>query len=1221
MARSDIFKLTAMFFGTILLILFCRLELSMAQSLDEANRLNEQVIQLKKHGRYQEAIAIAKRALAILEKTYGKEHPEVVTRLNDLAGLYRVLGDYSNAEALYKQSLTIIEKVFGPEHPLVAFSLDDLAKVYSDKKDYSKAEALYKQALAILEKAYGKEHLQVANSLSNLALLYSHLLAELAEKGRYREAIDPATKILNINRQIFGEKHLDTATSYSALAFLYHSAIGDYAKAEPLYQKALAIQKEKLGEKHPDTALSYQYLGKLYQDMGSYSKAEPLFRKTLTINKGLYGEKHLRTVVSYSHLGALYYSIGDYGKAEPLLQKALAIRKNILGEKHPDTATSYNNLGLLYEAMGDYGKAEPLLQKALAIRKNILGEKHPDTATSYGSLGFLYEAMGDYGKAEPTLQKALTIIKEVLGEKHPDTATSYNNLGELYGSMGDYGKAELLLQKALSINREVLGEKHFHTAAGYSNLGVLYEAMGDYAKAEAMYQKALPIIRKVLGEKHPHTAAGYNNLGLLYEAIGDYAKAEAMYQKALMIHKEVLGEKHPDTAASYNNLGNLYQAMGDYAKAKAMLQKALAINKEVLGGKHLHTVGSYSNMGHLYVSMGNVDAALNIFKKIEDLFGLGFCYLVQENYKSALAQFEKSLSYTRRSGAKEFIIANHIGLGFSFEGLGKYGEARKHFEQAIETMEDQWVTLPFSARKTFLEGKAGGFSRLDAYEGLVSVIIKAKKKGYERESLLVAERVKSRTLLEMLAARGARGVGKEDQEILAKDRRLQKKIAGLVTRRDKLEEKGAKASRGRLEEAKKSLTRARNEYERFINEVKLKNVEVASLITTEKVDVAKTQKLLDPSTAILEYFTTKDKTYAWVITRDRIALNEMDMGHDKILAMVDGFLVPNISNKSRRPAPKMLLSTGGDLSKEASQSERNRNRERFLRVSQEAYDALFKPLEAQIGQKNLVVVPHGALHKTPFSALHNGNRFLVEKYALSVAPSLSVIPYVVNKRNKDEGRFLAFADPVTDSRSLAFAEIEVKSIEGIFPRKEVYARSQATETKLKERASSQDIVHFACHGEFNDKQPMQSGLLLSKDSENDGYLQVHEIFGLDLRNANLVCLSACETGLSKVYGGDDMVGLSRGFIYAGAPSLMATLWGVDDRPTSILMKAFYENWQKKGMSKPEALRQAQMALKAMRGYEHPFFWAGFIMIGDWMGSNYYRGKIQHPSKIKAKKKS
>jgi len=155
-----------------------------------------------------------------------------------------------------------------------------------------------------------------------------------------------------------------------------------------------------------------------------------------------------------------------------------------------------------------------------------------------------------------------------------------------------------------------------------------------------------------------------------------------------------------------------------------------------------------------------------------------------------------------------------------------------------------------------------------------------------------------------------------------------------------------------------------------------------------------------------------------------------------------------------------------------------------------------------------------------------------------------------------------------------------------------------TETAAKKKVSSFNIVHFATHGEFNDRQPLQSGLLLAKDEENDGYFQVHEIFGMDLKNANLVTLSACETALAKIMGGDDLVGLSRGFIYAGTPSLLAILWKVDDPATSKLMEYFYQNW-KQGMSKPEALRRAQIALKDIPQYSHPYYWAPFVMIGDW----------------------
>ena len=303
---------------------------------------------------------------------------------------------------------------------------------------------------------------------------------------------------------------------------------------------------------------------------------------------------------------------------------------------------------------------------------------------------------------------------------------------------------------------------------------------------------------------------------------------------------------------------------------------------------------------------------------------------------------------------------------------------------------------------------------------------------------------------------------------------------------------------------------------------------------------------------------------------------------------------------TRRPEPVINVSTGGIQDKKADQKNRNRNRKLFIKGTQELYNSILRPVEDKIHTKGLIVVPHGVLHKVPFAALSNGEKLMVDKYAISTVPSSAAIQYIVKKRSKNHGQLLAFVNPKTDYVPLGFAEVEVEQIEKQFSKKEIFLQKDATETRAKQESDSPDVIHFACHGEFNDKQPMQSGLLLAKGGDNDGILQVHELFGLNLKNANLVVLSACDTALSKIQGGDDLVGLSRGFIYAGTPSLMATLWQVDDRSTSMLMKRFYENWLQKGLSKPEALRQAQLSIKSMPGYEHPYYWAPFIIIGDWM---------------------
>jgi CHAT domain-containing protein/tetratricopeptide (TPR) repeat protein len=892
------------------------------------------------------------------------------------------------------------------------------------------------------------------------------------------------------------------------------------------------------------------------------------------------------------------YGQGKYAEAMPLAKKALEIRLTLLGEKHHDTATSYNNLGSLYQAMGDYGKAEPLLEKALTIDKEVLGERHPGTATDYNNLGALYWDTGDYGKAEPLLEKALAIRKELSGEKHHHTAQGYGNLGALYYAMGDYGKAEPLYEKALAIDKEVIGEKHPDTATDYSNLGLLYWAMGDYGKAEPLFEKALAMRKELLGEKHPATAASYNSLGGIYQNMGDYGKAEPLYQKALEIHKEVFGEKHPSTAISYTNLGALYRVMGDYGKAEPLFEKALAIKKEFLGEKHPDTVISYGHLGFLYLARGEIGRAFGIFEGLDFPEGLGRCYLAEGRYDKALPEFERSLEASERKGEKEYIIADNIGLGLSQEELGNYNSAKSHFSRAIEVMESQRAELSGASRESFLSGKVGtGFSRLDAYEGMVRVLLKGKRQGFEKEALNCFERAKARVFLEMLATRSLRGRTETDEKTLLKDREFQVKLASRKKLLSNLARLGDNAPQGRREEAQKELDALSKEYESFIKDVRLKNSELASLITVNPPPAEKLQEGLDPDVTLLEYFTAKHATYAWLMTRESVRMFEIAAGEEKVEQLVNALLLPNISNQSRRPSRNIVLAASEDG--ETPRDERMKNRERFDEGAKETHDTLFLPIRKEIKTARLIVVPHGSLHKLPFSALNDGERYLVDDYDLSVLPSASVILQVVQKRKADNGELLAFGNPKTDSIPLDSAEKEVEDVGKTFATSKTYIREQATKVRLKEEAERPGVVHLACHGEFNDRQPLQSGLLLAKEGDDDGRLRVHEVFGLNLKSANLVTLSACETALGEISSGDDMVGLSRAFLYAGTPSLLATLWEVEDTSTALVMEFFYDNWRNKKMSKPEALRQAQLSLKAMPEYRHPFFWAAFVLIGDW----------------------
>ncbi|MCX8043530.1 MAG: CHAT domain-containing protein, partial [Desulfobacterota bacterium] len=462
--------------------------------------------------------------------------------------------------------------------------------------------------------------------------------------------------------------------------------------------------------------------------------------------------------------------------------------------------------------------------------------------------------------------------------------------------------------------------------------------------------------------------------------------------------------------------------------------------------------------------------------------------------------------------------------------------------------------------------------------------------------------LKSRILQELLAVKEIMASMPEDERIVKKDREYQKELIVLAKRMEIMRGLGEKAPRGEAQRLAAELEAVRNRYEEFLKQVKFTNAELAALLGVEPPPVRDIQALLDDDVTVLEYYTGERATYAWLVTKQgvtmfELAAKEREDAAQSIERSVDGMLAMNISSRGRKPAPVIVLPTGE--STETTEQQREENRREFLKKSGELYETLVAPVVKEIRTGKLIIVPHGVLHKVPFACLGTEDKPLMEQYELSTAPSLSALEYVVKKRKKNNGKLVAFANPETGKTNLAFAEREVQEVEKLFFLRETYARRDATEGRAKEKAPEPDVVHFACHAEFNDRQPLQSGLLLAGDRDNDGILQLHEIFGLNLRQASLVTLSACETALCKVQGGEDWAGMSRGFIFAGTPAILATLWSVEDKSTSILIKSFYENWLHKGMSKPAALRQAQRELKAIPEYRHPYYWAPFVMIGDW----------------------
>ncbi len=262
------------------------------------------------------------------------------------------------------------------------------------------------------------------------------------------------------------------------------------------------------------------------------------------------------------------------------------------------------------------------------------------------------------------------------------------------------------------------------------------------------------------------------------------------------------------------------------------------------------------------------------------------------------------------------------------------------------------------------------------------------------------------------------------------------------------------------------------------------------------------------------------------------------------------------------------------------------------------YSWLITPLKDKLKTPAVGIIPHGVLHYLPFAALTDGQQYLGDEYSLFTLPSASALRFIQAKRKPETNTILALGNPTTTEPGLAplqSAQEEVKDIAKLYGMQPLIG-DLATESALRSRAGEASIVHLAAHGQYNQDNPLFSAIYLAGDKEEDGRLEVNEIYSLDLtKTTDLVVLSACQTDVGAVSAGDEVVGLTRAFLYAGTPTVIASLWNVDDTATTLLMERFYTHLRE-GMGKAQALQQAQREVRAK--YPHPYYWAAFVLTGD-----------------------
>jgi tetratricopeptide (TPR) repeat protein len=957
-------------------------------------------------------------------------------------------------------------------------------------------------------------------------------------------------------------------------------------------------------------------LGRAYKGMGQYDKAEELFKTSLDLavksnDLGRQGQ----ALVSLGEMDALK---GNPSEALEKYQRAAELSENA-GDTQ-GIGIALQGSGKTYLSLGQYDKATENFQKAAEISERSGSVR--DRARAHEQLGRVYQSSGRNSQAIEHLRKGIEQAEKA-GDLKQVTEDLYT-LGLLHLNRGQYNKAAEAFQQGLEKAKKTKNIRL--EGESLRGLGRIYNILGNYPKALENLQGSVEIARK--SGKKKEEAESLTFLGQSFFKWGKHGQATELFEQALNTAKRA-GDKKGESEALIQ-LGLLYQSIGEQQKALETLSRARDISK----GNAATSKKIDDLIANLYLDLGDLQKAEPLITKSGSEQSKGRLSLLKKDYSKAVSRYEKLAQDAEKSGNVDDFFTAYTGRGLAQEGLGDFESAAKSFRKAVESVEETRSTLSVPERSEFFNVRIGGFMRTAPYEGIARVSVKMNK---PVDALRESELVKARGFSEAISRR-VEGVFQDiPEEIMEKDLEVNEHLAALLKRRQIAYEKGEKQVIRTLEP---QIEKAKADLEANIEKLRSEYPLFAATKYPSAMDLSKTA--LRPDEWTLVYNVTDDGVLIY-LTHGQ----ELIKGLFKVMP--------------RQELEKLVRKFMTPLKVVAGQDDLVEKLKAFdFESSKKLADLLTGDVLPVVPEGvTIVLSPDGCLGSLPFEMLTlNGEgrveegaglpqitraKFFGDRNPVVYCQSITALTLTRTLANqaKPEDRLLVIADPVFDTKDARLGKPSTRTAAGGGV-KHVYRLMNAAKRAGKEGL---EINRLPLTGEladalkemYEDKSDVYTGLKASKevfftticpslanygsilfathgylDSSShgitepllvlsmvplgtDGFLRASEVMGLKL-NAGTVVLGACQTGLGRQVPGEGTMGMGRSFQYAGARSVLMSLWSVAERSSVKLVEDFFR-YVKGGKGSLEALRLARSDIRK-DGYDHPFFWAPFILVGE-----------------------